>query len=353
MAECLAAAGHRVTFVELPSLRQVAQRSYWLSAAGAPGVEVVRPWPLPWRLRSREALAVRAWTAWTSRILRRRIGNGASSVLVTSTPWWLPMMKALPAACRCYDYLDHVDVQAGPGRIELFTRWDAELLAHCDVVTTVSEPLRRDLATRVPADRLALVPNGVCAEWLGRRVAPLERRQLTPHPQRPIAGFLGALFEWVDVDLIAAAARRLPDVEFAIVGPTRRGVSMAALAGLANVHCHPAVPFARVPEVIAAFDVSLIPFKRDLIAEFADPLKVYEYCALGRPVVSTVLFNAGGPEPPVSVAVGAEAFAEAIRRALREDSETQRAERISFARRHTWEIRAEEFTAATAGGIAA
>jgi len=272
------------------------------------------------------------------------------SVVVTSTPWWLPVVKELPAAVRCYDYLDHVEVQAGPSRIEAFQKWDDELLGLSRLVTTVSEPLRRQLATRCSADVVHLLPNGVCSEWIESSPLPANRRSLTPRPEKPIAGFLGAVFEWVDVELIAEVSRRLPDMEFVIVGPTRRGLSINRLRALPNIRCHDPVPFEKVPAIVGAFDVCLIPFKRNLISEYADPLKVYEYCALGKPVVSTVLFNAGGPEPPISVAATPDAFAGAIRASLAEPL-SERKRRIDFARRHTWRSRAERFVALTATSI--
>jgi glycosyltransferase involved in cell wall biosynthesis len=343
LAEALAAAGHRITFVEMPSLRQMARPASLLRRSfRTAGVDVLRVPPLPWPMRASWPRTTELWVGHVRRLLERRVGQVERSVVVTSTPWWLPLVRALPAAARCYDYLDHIDVQAGPRRAELFRTWDAELLRISDVVCTVSEPLRRHLAGCCPAERLHLVPNGVCEEWLDAQVLPIDRRSLTPRPQAPIAGFLGALFEWVDLELIVETARRLPEVEFVIVGPTRRGVRVDRLHDVPNVRCHGAVPFDRVPATIAAFDVCLVPFKRDLISEYADPLKVYEYCALGKPVVSTVLFNAGGAEPPIAVATTAEAFAAAVSEAL-QDTPAERDRRIAFARRHTWGARARQF----------
>ncbi|MBI4581689.1 MAG: glycosyltransferase, partial [Planctomycetes bacterium] len=344
LAEALAAAGHDVTFVDMPSLRQVARPTSWLrrSYTSPAGVRVVRLPPLPWRARSGWPSVTSIWSSLAVRSLGRRVPGLEQAVVVASTPWWLPVARELPAWVRCYDYLDHVDVQAGPRRIEWFRRWDAELLRIADVVTTVSEPLRRHLQAAVPPERLHLVPNGVCGDWIDSPVVAAERGSLASRADAPIAGFLGALFEWVDLDLIAAVAGLLPQIEFVIVGPTRRGVRIDALLQLPNVRCHGPVPFEQVPATLAAFDVCLVPFRRDLISDYADPLKVYEYCALGKPVVSTVLFNAGGTEPPIAVAPTAEAFAAAIREAL-ETSPADRDRWIAFARQHTWEARARQF----------
>lgn len=344
LTEALARQGHDVTFVEMPSVRQLARPRTLLDRTFVTpcGVRVLRVPPLPWRLRSGWPRLTAAWADHVAHTIQRLVNRLDRAALVTSTPWWLSVVDRLPVGLRCYDYLDHVDVQAGPARVEVFRRWDSRLLAGSDLVTTVSEPLRRHLDTPRLSGRLHLLPNGVCGDWIDAPAAPVERATLSPRPDAALVGFVGALFEWVDAELIAEVALLLPEVDFAIVGPTRRGVKVDPLQGLTNVHCHGPVPFDRVPAVIAALDVCLIPFKRDLISEYADPLKVYEYCALGKPVISTVLFNAGGTEPPITVAVGPESFTAAIRGALN-DPPDRRQRRIDFARRHTWEARATRF----------
>jgi glycosyltransferase involved in cell wall biosynthesis len=236
-----------------------------------------------------------------------------------------------------------VSVQAGPQRVSLYDQWNHDLLRECDLVITVSEPLQEWLGNYVDEQRIYLVPNGVPQRWVEADVSPVARRQLTPRPERSIAGFVGSLFEWLDQDLLIAAARTLPMVEFVLVGPQRRGVKVDQLQKMENVHIYPPVSFEEVPRYIKAMDVCLIPFKKDQISEAADPLKVYEYCALGKPVISTVGFRSGVAEVPAHVAEGATDFVSAIIAAVaEEDPEKQNARKV-FARQHTWDVRADAF----------
>ena len=126
----------------------------------------------------------------------------------------------------------------------------------------------------------------------------------------------------------------------------RHGVGLSRLRRLPNVRCHRAVPYERVPGIIRTFDVCLMPFINDEISSCADPLKTYEYCALGKPVVSTVPHRAGSAPAPIHVATTADAFIEAIRSAATDDSLDKRRQRTDFARQHTWADRAERFLAA-------
>ena len=98
-----------------------------------------------------------------------------------------------------------------------------------------------------------------------------------------------------------------------------------------------------MPQWIQAFDVCLIPFKKDTISLRADPIKLYEYLALGKPVVSTLQF--GEAATHVLVAGDPKRFAEAIKRSAA-DAGKGKTERIEFARHHTWRRRAGDFIAA-------
>ena len=344
LAEGLARRGHQVSFVELPSVRVSLMPPFHFGPRREKqgGVQVIRLWPFPSYVRLCRTQLAQRWEARAARRLAEWIPDLAESVLVVPTPRWVSIAAQLPAALRCYDYIDHVEVQAGPGGSDVFLVWDEQLLRMSDLVTAVAEPLRAYLTSRVAADRISLVANGVPAEWVGIRVEAVPRASLVRRPDRLIAGFLGSLYEWIDVDLLARTARSLPEVEFVLVGPTRRGVSLKALQGIPNLHRRGPVPFPQVPRVLAAFDVCLIPFRRDAIAEFADPLKVYEYCALGKPVVSTVAFGAADHPAPIAVGEDAEAFAAAIRSSPEQNGDTARDERLAYAAEHTWERRVEE-----------
>ncbi|MBN1346934.1 MAG: glycosyltransferase [Phycisphaerae bacterium] len=350
LAEELARRGNPVTFVELPTLRVSLTPPFRFgprTLAKTP-LQIIRLCPLPGYVRLHATTLAYRWQTYAARRLATWIPDLAESIFVVPTPRWVPVVALLPAALKCYDYIDHVQVQAGPKGGSVFTEWDDQLLRCSDLVTAVSEPVLRDVSARFDPERVFLIPNGVPGEWVGALPRPVARDRLTDRPGRTIAGFLGSLFEWIDLDLLANAARTLPDVEFVLVGPTRRGVRLQALQALDNVKLLPPVPFADVPKVIQAFDVCLIPFRQDAIAEYADPLKVYEYCALGKPVISTVAFGVHGHPAPITVAQDAEAFAAAIRDAFEADSAEAKEQRIAFAADHTWHKRVGELLAATA-----
>jgi glycosyltransferase involved in cell wall biosynthesis len=117
----------------------------------------------------------------------------------------------------------------------------------------------------------------------------------------PVIGYVGTFQEWHGLaELIRAAARLLkrhPDTKFFMVGPyykeTQAKVEAAGL-GRSFVFTGP-IAYVDVPKYINAADVLVAPYNPDKIESteqvrkhgLGAPLKVYEYMAVGKPVITT------------------------------------------------------------------
>ncbi|MFC1475578.1 glycosyltransferase, partial [Candidatus Zixiibacteriota bacterium] len=101
----------------------------------------------------------------------------------------------------------------------------------------------------------------------------------------PVIGFLGSISYWVDIDLIVELAGKRRDWTFVLIGPVR--TDLRRLRGLPNVRILGERPYEELPRYLKRFDVCLNPYKNDGIAAGASPLKLYEYLASGKPVVSS------------------------------------------------------------------
>lgn len=105
----------------------------------------------------------------------------------------------------------------------------------------------------------------------------------------PTAGFVGAFEYWIDFDLILESARRLPGVQFLLVGGGRQLKRLREEVtdlGLTNVKLTGAMPYREAMNHVAAMDVCLLPFTRGAVSDGSCPLKLFEYAALRKPVVS-------------------------------------------------------------------
>ena len=100
---------------------------------------------------------------------------------------------------------------------------------------------------------------------------------------------------------------------------------------------------AALPAYLAHADVALIPFVVSRLTQAVSPLKVFEYLAMGVPVVSTPLVELRGM-PHVHLAEGPAAFAAAVGRAAAEPRDE--AALSAFARANGWEARVDGLLAA-------
>jgi glycosyltransferase involved in cell wall biosynthesis len=102
---------------------------------------------------------------------------------------------------------------------------------------------------------------------------------------RPVIGFFGLIADWVDVELMAAVARRYPAGSLVVLG--KATTDTTALKSLPNVHLLGRKPYEQLPAYCKGFDVALNPFRINELTLNANPLKVREYLAAGLQVVST------------------------------------------------------------------
>jgi hypothetical protein len=242
-----------------------------------------------------------------------------------------------------YELIDELDVFAGDQAS--IRRNHERLLATAPVVVATADRLWRRIARQRP-DAL-LCPNGVDYAFIRReceatREPPADLSRVL-RPGAPVIGYYGALAQWFDYELVKFAAVMRPDYEFVLIGP-RYDSSLAASAieRFANIHWLESRPHNEIPRYLKFFDVATIPFKLGAITHSTSPLKLFEYMAGGKPVVTTAMHESAR-YPGVLVAEGAMDFVARLDQALalRHDSTyLQTLDRV--ARENTWEARARQ-----------
>ena len=351
----LAAAGHRVLFVEntgvraphmrdLPRVRQRI-RNWWRGTKGfreeRPNLFVYSPIvvPLPY---SRIARVLNRF--FLVRALRRWMGaTGFFRPTVWTflpTPLALDLVEALDPQLTIYYCIDDL-ASSSPGARRIAAS-EERLFKQADLVFVTSERLRQRAAQF--SDRVHLFPFGVDLEQFEET-----RAANAPVPDdlqalaRPVIGYVGGLHQWVDQELVAAVAARLPEATFALVGPAQTDVS--TLERCPNVRLFGQRAHADVPRYVRGFDVGIVPYRRTEYTANVYPTKLNEYLAMGIPVVATDLpeirrFNAdyGGI---VETAGDADHFAALIRAALNDSSPAETSRRIAVARENSWQNRLE------------
>lgn len=206
-------------------------------------------------------------------------------------------------------------------RFEAFPEGDPELLAGqianlkraADLVVYASPLLAAEEMREVR--RQLVVSHGVDLELFAAAADGPTPVDVAGIP-RPRIGFVGGIdAHTFDPELFLSVAGRLPDCQFVLVG----GCSLPeGWCMLTNVHHLGRKPYEQVAGYMAAMDVLIMPWNRSPWIAACNPVKLKEYLAVGRPVVTTDFAALAPWRDLVRTAGGAEAFAAAIRAALAE-----------------------------------
>ena len=119
-------------------------------------------------------------------------------------------------------------------------------------------------------------------------------------------------------------------------------VDLGELAHLPNVVFVGPQPYLSLPGWVKAFDVALQPYLLNSQTIHANPLKLREYLAAGKPVVSISIPEVERFAPCVGTANNYEEFLLRIEEALATDSDECRAARQALVANMSWEARAAE-----------
>jgi glycosyltransferase involved in cell wall biosynthesis len=344
-----AADGVRVNFIERPAdirraasaARRVVGMRHRVNAVAAPnGVTVTRRSTVvpghhgPWAERSNSFLLCRT--------ISKHAGD--SGVVVAMAPWDWPAVSAAAASRRIFDCTDDW-ARLMPRRAARIREICRQIGDEADEIIVTSPALAGLFGGR----NVVSIPNGV-DETLTRG-APTDR----PGTQR--LAYVGTLSERFDADLVAKVMRALPGWTLDLYGERcyarDDGVSAAALRHLlagygGRVRWHGLVERSGLAAVLDEADVLILPNKTSLSIGQSS-MKLYDYAARGRPIVSTLIDVEDGYGPPgAHYARGADEFAAAVLAASQETFEQGRT-RSRWASNHTWEVRWETWRNAVLG----
>jgi len=240
-----------------------------------------------------------------------------------------------------YDWID--DLSVFPYNLERLERNHRRMLKEADLVLCVARGLINQ-SNGVRPDILYL-PNGVEHERFSSpsgSVGLSSRFRRIVRQGRPVVGYYGAVASWLDVELLTEVARLRPDWSFLLIGHQLPDApSLKPLQGLANVLVLTAQKYETLPHYLAPWTAAMIPFKVNQITQATSPLKLYEYFAGGKPVISTPM-----PEcqafPEVHVIRDAREFSAALDLAAAQSRDASFPEHLrAVARENSWAARVQ------------
>jgi glycosyltransferase involved in cell wall biosynthesis len=285
-----------------------------------PGLHVLKPLPIPPAGRLGRAAQMRELRRSIERACRR-VNLDGPRISWFSLPNAAPLRGRLGEGGSLLYYQDRYDAFSHVDSARLRENL-VSLARGCDVSIATARHLADDL-TQLGADPV-LIPHGVDLERFAQPApAPPDLAGL----ERPLIGCVGLIDDYVSIAALRAVANSLERGTVVLVG--------AANVDLAPLR-HPRIallghrPYDKIPGYVQAFDACLVPFEVNRLTAGVNPIKLREYLAAGRPVVSSDLPEVRPYADVVELVAGPEGFPEAVKRAVSTaGGETHRQERVA------------------------
>lgn len=181
--------------------------------------------------------------------------------------------------------------------VRLATWLEEFIYLHSDAITGQTQGIVQDIHTRFPQKPVVLITNGVDVEAFSIPSASGSGARVIRDlglDGRFVVGYAGLHGLAQGLETVIEAARILlpyPEIVFTFFGdgPEKsRLVRRAEELHLTNTRFYPTQPRQRMPDILAGFDVSLIPLKRLKLFTGALPSKMFEAMAAGVPLILSV-----------------------------------------------------------------
>ena len=272
-------------------------------------------------------------------------------IIIQHPFWWQLVRSISPEFQLIYDCMDDVSGFSNTDRFIL--GMEREMTTNCDTLIVSSENLfdkyknkKTPIVIRNAADIEHFSSNNKSSVF-EQNLPPLEIRCYTGSSSEEIkVGYVGAVAEWFDGELVRRVALNESGFQFHLCGAVSDRRVSDLLQDVDNIFMYGEIGYVDVPSFLAQMDVLIIPFKIVPIIESCDPVKFYEYSAMGKPTVSThlpeLLIRASDL---VFFASTADEFAGQIRKAYEVGRKQTFCDLLkSYAMENSWKQRCDDLT---------
>lgn len=263
--------------------------------------------------------------------------------IIIQHPYWWQLARHLPPEFHVtFDCMD--DISGFSNTQQFLINLEKDLLEHCDQLVVSSQYLFDKYKKYTPP---TLVRNAAELAHFSRAAqnapAPGFLKNQSGTSQKTKVGYIGAIAEWFDTDLLKVVAEQNPELEFHLCG-TVTAEKPAGLKKIDNIFMYGEVPYSQAPAFMNAMDVLTIPFKLLPIIRACDPVKFYEYSAMGKPTVSTNLPELARAKHLTFIANSPEEFGKKIFEAYDAGKSKSFQRKLrTYAAENTWDHRIKVF----------
>lgn len=251
--------------------------------------------------------------------------------------------KSLNPTLSVYQCID--DISQDPYSVKHGQKLEEEAIANSDFAMVTGTQLKRILVKHNPNTHV--VHNAVDISIFEKTlVTDFERPEEIRHVKTKIIGFTGNMdYLRMDYPLIKKVAEANTDKTVVLVGPINSNEFYElGIDKLPNVITTGSKKIYELPNYLKFMDVVMIPFLCNTLTASIYPLKINEYLAAGRSVVSTTFSeDIRGFRDVIYLADSHHEYLKLLDRALEENSPELEQKRFNVAQENTWAARVEQF----------
>ncbi len=263
--------------------------------------------------------------------------------LFTTYPWWsIYLLRKCGERGNIFYYAD--EYAEYPGGTEKWKKFIYKLteihISSSDIVLAVNDHLLQK-AKKLNKNSF-LFPNAAPENLLSIELNEEGDREI-------ILGYLGRINDRIDFELLSLVAENYPDFRIEFLGGIEAGAGKYTINGVNKLKTFPNVSFLppvhqeKVGEHIKRWSLALIPLLINPLTMGISPLKLYEYCAIGLPVVSVKIPGVQPLKDVIYIAEDKKDFVKKIREAIEEDKTKKAKRKRAISEKYTWRHRVEEF----------
>ncbi len=261
-------------------------------------------------------------------------------ILWTYTPYSDYFVGKLGEKLAIYDCVDEFSASKGLVKGGVVKKMEEGLIGKINLMVVTHKNLfesKKDLIKNI-----YLISNAADTEHFKKTILP--KTPIAPvmkNIPHPAIGFLGNIQYWIDMDLIRFIAQKRPNWSIVLIGPIGRLTKIDKVKDFKNVYLLGRKEYQRLPSYLKALDVCINPYIMDEVAKNCSPLKLYEYLASGKPIVSVDMLEARRFQELIEIASDYKDFLAKIEKVLSSLPEKAQTieERIKAAQKHSWDSR--------------
>jgi len=270
----------------------------------------------------------------------KKFSKGTEPVAIVETPLWFEHLKPSLFDKIYYDCIDDHEVLSEGHDYRLFNNCFAKLIRNVSKVFITADKLREQFVNiNFNQDNIYKVPNAVKLENFQHPI-PLTDMDAIKARYSKIIGYVGIIYHWINTELIVEISKAFPDLAIVIVGPAHDEYS-SCLKGIDNIFLLGRQDYHKIASYINYFDICINPFRTGNIGNNTNPIKMYEYLAMGKPVVSTNIYEMLYFKDYVYLANSNQDFIKMINDGFMENRLEKSEQCIKFAEQNSWDARAK------------